>query len=350
MKKTYRWLGLIGAILTLSGLSAGAQAQSASCGITGSATASTASYDPFNPSGLGTTSVQLNLRRVNGAGGQKTSAVNLYLKGQNGTADGISIVPTSVVVDGNFTGTGLNIFYNFSQAVPIIAPTSQSPSGSNRFLKIEFNGNNAASDFATVIFAVSLPANFTLNASTTLPFDAIFACSTTGGGQPTQQTGSIANAISLPITVLSALQASYVGTALDFGDVGQVAAGQTTGPTSINNHVRVRSSGPYSLMMTSQNGYKLTFAGGNLADPRQTLSYSARFAGQTSSAASPTFATVTCLRAGVPAAEADILPVQASLLEGGQGKMAAPLYSDILTITVTPLVDTAPAQVNCPGL
>lgn len=343
-------LRLIAAILTLFGLTSAALAQSTTCGITGSATASAASYDPFNPTGLGTTAVQLSLRRVNGAGGQKTSVVNVYLKGQNAAADGISIVPTSVIVDGSFSGTGLNIFYNFAAAAPIVAPTSQSPSGSNRFLKIEFTGNNAASDFATVIFNVTLPANLNLNASTTLPFDAIFACSTTGGGQATQQTGSIANAISFPITVLSALQASYVGTALDFGDVGQVAAGQTTGPTSINNHIRVRSSGPYSLMLTSQNGYKLTFPGGNLADSLQTLRYNALFAGQTRSTASPTFTTVTCLRAGVPAAEADILPLQATLVEGGQGKMAAPNYSDILTITVTPLVASAPSQVNCPGL
>lgn len=350
MKTNARLLSCVIMIMMLAGFATTARAQSATCGITGSATANTANYDPFNPVGLGTTSVQLSLRRVNGAGGQKTNIVNFYLKGQNASADGITIVPTSVVVDGSSTGTGLNIFYNFSQAAPIVAPTSQSPSGANRFLKIEFTGNNAASDFATVNFNVTLPANLNLNASTTLPFDAIFACSTTGGGPATQQTGTIANAISFPITVLSALQATYVGTALDFGDVGDVAAGQTTGPTSINNHVSVRSSGPYSLTMTSQNGYKLTFPGGNLAQPLQTLLYSTRFAGQTRSAASPTFTTVTCVRAGVPAAEADVLPFQATLLEGGQGKMAAANYSDILTITVTPLVASAPAQQNCPAL
>jgi hypothetical protein len=350
MNTNARLLSWIIMIMMLASFVSEARAQSATCGITGSATANAANYDPFNPTGLGTTSVQLSLRRVNGNGGQKTNIVNFYLKGQSAAADGITIVPTSVVVEGNSTGTGLNIFYNFSQAGPIVAPTSQSPSGSNRFLKIEFTGNNASSDFATVNFNVTLPANLNLNASATLPFDAIFACSTTGGGQPTQQTGTIANAISFPITVLSALQATYVGTALDFGDVGDVAAGQTTGPTSINNHVRVRSSGPYSLTMTSQNGFKLTFPGGNLTQPLQTLLYSTKFVGQTRSAASPTFTTITCLRAGVPAAEADILPLQATLLEGGQGKMAAANYSDILTITVTPLVASAPAQQNCPAL
>lgn len=350
MNKTSRALGLIAAILTACGLAPGASAQSATCGITGSASVSNARFDPFNPAGLGTVSVPLTLRRVNGNGGQKTSTVNLYFRGQSTTTDGISIVPASVVVDGNVTGTGLNIFHDFAQAAPILAPTSQSPSGSNRFLKIDFTGNNAASDFVTINLNISLPASFALNASTTLPFDIAYACSTTGGGAPTQQSGSISNALSFPVMVLSALQASYVGTALDFGDVGQVAAGQTSGPTSINNHVRVRSSGPYSLMLSSQNGFRLTIAGGNPADPRQTLGYSARFAGQTSSASSPLFSTVTCQRAGVPAGEADILPLQATLLEGGQGKMAAPLYSDILTITVTPLVATAPAQLDCPGL
>ena len=41
------------------------------------------------------------------------------------------------------TGLGLNIFYNFNVAPPIYAPTSQVPSGSNRFLQINFTGSKS---------------------------------------------------------------------------------------------------------------------------------------------------------------------------------------------------------------
>lgn len=330
-------------------------AQAATCGIVGSATASPAIYDPFNPAGLATTNVTLNLTRINGAGGQKTNIVNFYLKSNSTAADGTVIIPISLVVDGNFSGTGLDIFYDFAQAPPTVAPTTVSPSAANKFLKIEFTGNNAASDTAVVTFQVSLPANLDLNASTNLPFDAIFACSTTGGGGPTQQTGQISNAVVFPITVLSALQASYAGTALDFGEIGDkttvdVLGAPATYTTPANNHVRVRSSGPYSVTLSSQNQYRMTFPGGNLATANQRLDYRLQFLGQTRTNASPTFAPVTCMRAGVPASEADQLPVVATLLEGGQGKLVSPTYSDILTVTVSPLLSGAASQQNCPGL
>ncbi|MGB3845867.1 MAG: hypothetical protein WA940_08360 [Sphingopyxis sp.] len=329
--------------------------QAATCGIMGSATASPTLYDPFNPAGLATTNVQLNLTRINGAGGQKTDIVNFYLKSNSAAADGTIIIPTSVTVEGNTAGTGYDIFYDYSQAPPIVAPTSVIPSAANKFLKIEFTGNNVASDTAVVNFQISLPANLDLNASTNLPFDAIFACSTTGGGPQTQQTGQISNAVVFPITVLSALQASYAGTALDFGEVGDkttvdVLAAPATYTTPTANHVRVRSSGPYTVALTSQNGYKMTFPGGNLATPTHVLNYSLKFLGQTRTAASPTFTTVTCQRAGVPASEADMLPVVATLKEGGQGKLVSPTYSDQLTVTVTPLLSGAPSQQNCPAL
>lgn len=330
-------------------------AQAATCGIVGSATAAPTLYDPFNPTGLATTNIQLNLRRINGGGGEKTDIVNFYLKSNSAAADGAIIIPTSVTVEGNTAGTGYDIFYDYSQAPPIVAPTSVSPSAANKFLKIIFTGNNEASDTAVVNFQISLPPNLDLNASTNLPFDAIFACSTTGGGPQTQQTGQISNAVVFPITVLSALQASYAGTALDFGEVGDkttvdVLAAPATYTTPTANHVRVRSSGPYSVALTSQNGYKMTFSGGNLATPTHVLNYDLKFLGQTRNASSPTFATVTCQRAGVPAAQADMLPVVATLKEGGQGKLVSPTYQDVLTVTVTPLLSGAPSQQNCPAL
>lgn len=341
-------------LIALFGLTGPAFA--ASCGITGSATASPALYDPFNPAGLATTTVQLNLTRINGNGGEKTNIVHFFLKSINNKADGAVIIPTIVTGPVSTNGLNLDIFYDFAEPPPNYGPTNLTlPSAGNRFLRIEFTGNDGKSDSAVVTFNISLPANLDLNASANLPFDAIFACSTTGGGAQTQQTGQITNAVVFPVTVLSALQASYAGTALDLGEVGDkttadVLAAPATYTTPIFNHVSVRSSGPYTVSLSSQNGYRLTFPGGSLANPLHTLNYKLLFAGQTRSNASPTFTTVTCLRAGVPAFEADALPVRATLIEGGQGKLVSPTYSDTLTVTVAPLATGAPSQQNCPAL
>lgn len=333
-----------------AGFLAAGQAQAATCGIVGSATATAATYDPFNPTGLAATQVTLQLQRVNGAGGQKTNIVNFYLKSNSTQADGTSIVVNSVTVEGNYSGTGYDIFYDYNQAAPIVAPTSVNPTALNQFLKIEFTGNNAASDFATVNFTVALPANLDLNASTTLPFDAIFACSTTGGGSPTQQTGQITNAVSFPITVLSALQATYAGTALDFGEIGDVTTTQVnnaplTYVTGANNYVRVQSSGPYQVQLTSQNNYVLTPAGSGTLDPLQRIQYRVRFLGQTRSPSNTSAIQFVCPRAGVGNTVEDHLFVQAQLAEGGNGKTTAANYLDTLTVTIAPqAVGTAPTS------
>lgn len=321
----------------------------ATCGITGSATATAATYDPFNPAGLPTTTIQLNLTRVNTSGGGDTRIVNFYLKGQSGATNGTSIVPTAVTGSVSYDGLSRNIFYDYSAAPPIYSPTSAVPSATNRFLKINFTGNNAGSDTAVVTFSVTLPANLDINASQNLSFDAFFACNIQGGqANGAEQIGQISNAVVFPIKVLSALQASYVGSALDFGEVGdKTTADVTATPATYTKpgNIRVASSGPYKVEMVSTNGYKLTFPGGTLSNSNHTLNYSATFLGQTRSSASPTFTAKTCSRAGLNAV---LLPLSATLLEGGITKTPAPVYSDTITITVTPLVAGAPSQTDCP--
>lgn len=328
----------------LLGWSNPALAQAATCGIMGSSTASPAIYDPFNPTGLASTSVTLNLTRVNGSGGQKTNIVNFYLRSPTSSANGIQIIPRSAVVEGSVTGFDQNIFYNNPGPVPVVAPTSLNPISPNNFLKIEFTGNNAASDIASVVFDVVFPANLNLNASTNLAFDAIFACSTTGGGAPTQQTGQITNAVVFPVTVLSALQASFVGTALDFGEVGNVTNVQApTVNTGTSNYVRVQSSGAYQVTLASQNAFRLKHPTGSLAVPLERIAYSLKFLGQTRNngthpALNAVSFTQNCARAGVGAAFEDRLYLMATLDEGGQGKTPSlgGTYQDILTVTITP--------------
>lgn len=319
-------------------------AHAATCGIISSGTTSaTVTYDPFNPTGLGSTSITLQLSRVNGSGGQKTDIVNFYLKAQNANANGTTVVANSVIVDGNSSGTGLDVFYDSTESPPVVAPTSVDPSSANKFLKIAFTGNNAASDFATVNFTVQLPPNLNLSNSATLSFDAIFACSTTGGGSPTQQTGQISNAISFPIKILSALQASYAGTDLAFGEVGnatttQVGATPANYRTSADNYIRVQSSGPYKVTLTSGNAYRMTYPSGSLVTANQRINYSLKFLGLTRDETSTAAITRTCTRAGVGGAFEDKLYLQATLREGGQGKVVAPNYRDLLTVTIEPLV------------
>lgn len=319
-------------------------AHAATCGIISSGTTSaTVTYDPFNPTGLGATSITLQLSRVNGGGGEKTDLVNFYLKASAANANGTTVIANSVIVDGNSAGTGLDIFYDSTESPPTVAPTSVDPTSANKFLKIAFTGNNAASDIATVNFTVQLPPNLNLTSSATLSFDAIFACSTTGGGSPTQQTGQITNAISFPVKILSALQASYAGTDLSFGEIGTVTNSQvTTTPasyrTSPNNYIRVQSSGPYRVTLTSGNAYRMTYPSGNLGTANQRINYSLKFLGLTRDETSTSAISRTCSRAGVGSAVEDKLYLQATLREGGQGKTVAPNYRDVLTVTIEPLI------------
>ena len=323
----------------LLGWSNAALAQAATCGINGSSSASPATYDPFSPTGLATTQITLNLTRVNGAGGQKTSVVNFYLRSPNSNANGVQIIPRSAVIVGSVIGFNQNIFYNNPGPVPTVAPTSLNPIPPNNFLKLEFTGNNAASDIVTIVFDVTFPANLNLNASTSLAFDAIFACATTGGGSPTEQTGSIPNAVVFPVTVLSALQASFVGTALDFGEVGAVTLAQApTTTTGTANYVRVQSSGAYVVTLTSANAYRLKHPTGSLAVATQRINYSLKFLGATRSNLATSTITQQCARAGIGSAFEDKLYLTATLAEAGVGKdpSLSGNYSDILTVTITP--------------
>lgn len=328
-------------------LLAAGTAQAATCGISGSATATVATYDPFESSGFSTT-VTLTLARVNGSGGQKTDKVNFYLRGRDADSVGTSVVPTSAAVAGQVIGIGYDIFYDYNEAVPTVSPASLDPTASNRFLKIDFTGNNNNSDTAVVNFTVNLPRNLNATAATELPFDAYFGCSTTGGGPSTQQTGSILGAVRMPINVISALRATYAGTALDFGELAQVTAVQASAvKTAVNNYVRVQSSGPYSVTLSSAGHYVMTPGGAATTDPAQKIGYSLRFLGETRSPSAATTISRTCVRAQIGDAMEDHLLVQGTLVDGGSGKAISPNYRDTLTVTISPLISTAGATTDC---
>jgi hypothetical protein len=345
--------GLIGATTMLA---APAEAQVVrQCLVTAQSTPAVANYDPFNPTALTINNLAISFTRANGPGGAKPSTIDMYIKAQTSAANGTQLIPISVVGAGSATGLNQNIFYNTPGAVPnITVPLPNTPIAG--VLRWDYSGNNAASDIFTVTFNVILPPNLDLNASTSLIFDIEYGCNGTGGGPPFSERATAPNAFTLSIHVLSALQASYVGANLDFGEVGDkttpvvLLAPATYSTPATGNNIRVASSGPYKVEMTSQNIYRLTFPGGNPATALQSLKYKALFLGQTVTNATPTFTAVTCARAGVPAAEADFLPIRATLLEGGDGKQLSPDYKDVITVTVSPLAVAAGPGVGCPAI
>ena len=358
LTKTIRILTAALAVL-FGGFASTAMAQTTSCGVTGSTSTAPVVYDPFNPSGLASTTITVNLTRVNNSGGGDTRVVNFFLRANPATGaatDGATITPISVAGSAAITGIGLNIFYDYAAAAPIYAPTLVVPTAANRFLKINFTGNNAASNTAQVTFQVSLPANLNLNAVQSLAFDAIFACNIQGGqSNGLEQTGSFANAVVFPVTVLSALRTYYAGTALDFGEIGNVTTASLGGsPQKTNpaNYVFVQSSGAYSVTLASQNGFKLKKPGA--VTTADEVKYSLHFLGlDRDSVSTPapgaTALTRSCVRATL-SATGNSLPIQATLQEGGQGKNPSPTYADILTVTVTPLIYSDPGTFACGSL
>ncbi len=332
-------------------------AKAATCGITGSATASPATYDPFNAAGLTVTNVSLTLRRINGGGGEKTDIVNFYLVDETGHSNGVQIIPRTTAVAGQVLGLGYDVFYGTDEpARPVVSPTSLDPSDTNRFLKIIFTGNNKDSDTAVVNFDVIVPAETSFAANNgTLSFTASFGCSTTGGGQQTQQTGLLANTISFPIKVQSALRATYSGAALDFGEIGNVdAAAAPSTKTPDVNYIRVESTGPYKVTWTSANAYRLLNQNYTLgtAGPAELIKYKLGFMGTSANNASPTPTPRTCPSAGLKAAFEDKLRLQATLEEAGKGKTPSGtrIYSDEITVTIEPLAYNAPSGTDCSAI
>jgi hypothetical protein len=346
----------IAAGLAAAGMATSAQAQNSPCGVTGSASAAPVVYDPFNPSGLASTTITVNLTRVNTSGGGDTRIVNFYLRANATTgtaADGSSIVASSVAGQAAIEGIGLNIFHNYNGPFPTLPlnPINSTPTGGNRYLEINFTGNNAASNTAQVNFTVSLPANLNLNAVQNLAFDAYFTCNIQGGqSNGATNTGTFANAVVFPVTVLSALRTYYAGTDLAFGEIGNIPpvplAPVRTNPA---NYVFVQSSGAYSVQLSSQNAFKMKKPGAVAVGDE--VRYSLKFLGDTrSTATTPTpgapAISHTCMRAGLATA-GQTLPIQATLIDGGQGKNPSPTYTDILTVTIAPLAYSTVSADNC---
>jgi len=303
------------------------------CGVSGQALASpTITYDPFSPSGLTQVTIPLILTRF-GTGAAKTQTVNFVLTKPVGTPNyqilynGTSILYT----EGNTMGH----------------PTINSQAAGE--INYNFGGASQPDQSTPFNLVVTVPANVDLSAGLPIDFDILYVCNGTGGMADVVTPTKLVSAIHINVNVLSALQASYAGPALDFGEVGdKTDSDVTTTPIIRTGFVRVASSGPYSIQMTSQNNYRMTFSGGNPTNPTQSLGYSATFVAQTRNPTNTTPITKTCTRAGLagsPPSQGILLPLEVRLLEGGQTRTPASVYQDILTVTISPLAAGTPGTI-----
>lgn len=309
-----------------------AYAQNATqCGVSGAAVAAgTIQYDPFSSIGLTQVTIPLTLTRFTGPGGKKTQQVFFVLEKPVGS-------PNYQVLFTN-SNTTSNVVYNVGSH-PGLPDMNQNTSG-----QIYYNfGGASQPDTATFNVQVTVPAGVDLSAGGNINFDIVYKCFGTGNLPDVTVDTTLPQAISINVNVLSALQASYAGGVLDFGEVGNVSTATVTGTPATytrTGNVNVRSSGPYAINLTSNNNYKLTYPGGSLTNAGQTLVYSASFVGVTRQGVSGNNTAIAainknCVRAGLGGVSH---PLSVTLKEGGQtGKTTAPLYNDFLNVTVTPL-------------
>src|SRR5690606_19995962 len=185
-------------------------------------------------------------------------------------------------------------------------------------------GGLFGTDFSPAFnLTVSMAPGANPSAAEPIYLDLLYICTAEGAMLSNLLPTRINRAVRVDVTTVSALQAYYAGSALDFGELGGVSTAQVLASpdryaTPATNSLRVRSSGPYEVRVTSQHNLRRAIPGGNLADPAQPIAYRVSFLGREISATAP-FGTRTCAAAGVTGA-AGVLPLRARLAEGGSRK------------------------------
>ena len=345
---------------TLIGLAAATTAHAAGrCDVESQAGGtSSANYDPFAASPTIANINGVQMFRIRGTGNEVTTGVTFYFKARATGFDGSTLqVLSGSGSGGSGEGFNNNILVGSAQAGPALNNNSPPPAGT---FKWTFGSGNTNAPFS-LNYRLTLPAALNTAASTQLVFDLYYSCTarSVNGAQTFTDTGTIAGAVGLNVSVLNALQAYFNGQAsantlsFDLGEVGTTTTatvGATPATYTRNGFINVRSSGAYSVSLTSDNNFRMTYPGGNPATPAQSLTYSATLLGQTRSGTSGSGAAVPpitrqCLRAGVPAPGSQ-LPLVVTLTEGGTAKTPAPVYSDRLVITIAPIVSTS--LTSCP--
>ena len=329
-------------LVAAAGTSAHAAGAGLPCGVTGAASAgASVTYDPFSPNGISSVPVSLTLTRATDGGGKKTQEAYFILTKPAGTP----AYQVQATIPGGTTYS--NVLYGedmLPSNIPVISNVTPG--------QIAYNFGGAASpDTVTLNLLVTVPANVDLSAGGTINLGIRYVCKGTGGMPDVTTPTNQPNAITIDVHVLSGLRTFYAGSALDFGEIGTVTTASLVGSpqrTPSSNYVAVQSSGAYSVELRSANAFKLKNGGSTAND---AIGYSLKFLGLTAtnaSAAMPGALAISriCKRAGVPQ-PGQSLYIQATLLEGGQGKNPSPSYSDVLTVTVAPLISTNLGVSDC---
>jgi hypothetical protein len=316
----------IGAMIAAAAASqASAQITTASghCGISSpsSGIIPTQFYDPFSPTAISNQTVTLTLDRWVGSVSQKTQQVDFYFTEPVGTPPGFQILyqGNNVLYTEGAGGLGVG--------APPLSVSATAPTGT-----IGFNFGNSQDVFSPTV-TISVPPGLDLSNGLNVTFTIVYACNGTGtsfNNVDATSPDTIANALILPVRVLSALQANYAGPAMDFGNVQGATSGTFTtfhAPTTGTSVINVKSSGPYTVDLTSANNYLLKDTS------TDTIKYTLHFLGRDLTNAAPTFTTMNCARAGVITAKQ--LPLKGTLGEAANAKAVAG-YSDTLTVTITP--------------
>ena len=330
---------LLGTAMAAGMASANGVAASA-CGVRTTTVTATIFYDPFSSNPPTNVSAQIPITRFaatsNPNESAKTQQVDFYFTQPTGS-------PAFQI-----KSAGVNMLY--TQGSPGVgggAPTLSATSPPSGTIGLNFLGASQP-DTINVPVTISLPGGLDLTNGMTVTFGIVYECKGTGGFPDVNSPTYLANAITTPVSVLSELEAHYAGPAMDFGNIQNATALNFTtfkAPASGNAVINVRSSGPYTIDLTSQNQYEMKW--GASSAPADTVKYQLHFLGRDLSNSAPSFATIQCVRAGVTSLVQ--LPLRATLAEGAQGKTAANSYQDILTVVVTP-VNIAGSQQNCPSL
>jgi hypothetical protein len=302
---------LVGVLAALTAEAGGAHAATISDCITIDPVALSQAYNPFTTS----TSVQtinVTVRSVTAAD-PTTKADFVFVQPQND--------PTPYQI----TYGAASVLYPFPG--PTLSTTGPNPNTITADFGL--HGQHPTQVF-TILF--TMPAGANIPAGTfVIPFGIDAVCRFAGSHDAT--TGTLVDPFNISLTVRSALQAYFAGPPLDFGAITNVTAPMAPSH-SVNGYIHVSSSGPYSVGVSSGNGFRMTFPGGNLGTANQRVGYRLSFMGQMSDFAAPAFTTVNCHFTGISGND---LAIAATLEDGGAGKTPAPNYQDILTVTVTPL-------------
>lgn len=338
MNSLFKW---ISCALAFTSAMICSQSYAAPCTLVSASQASgTIVYDPFGATGVQQVNLNLTVTR-NQNSGNKGQWYNFILTSP--------VVPAGMTVSANIGGTTYsNILYS-EGAIPSGLPTLTATNLSGQALA-DFGGA-AQPNTMNISMQVTIPPGTDLSAAKDISFNIVYVCKGTGGSDSVSSPVTLANAATINIDTLSALRTYYAGEDLNFGEIGQVTTASlasTPVRTAITNYISVLSSGAYNVGLSSQNGFLLKNGGGTANDQ---IAYQLKFLGNVySNVTAPPSPTAIrdCQRASLTTANQ--LYLQAGLLEGGTGKNPSPNYTDTLTVTVTPNINTDIGSVNCATL